>query len=189
MLLLAVAVPLLVALMSAWGRGWTLVEVRTGSMRPGIDPGAVVVVAPVEPSDIEVGTVIGFRDARRGGAVTVHRVIERVEQKGSLFLRTQGDANRRPDGPLVPIRDVVGSVRWRISELGSLVAAVGDTKVRSGLIAVPLVLLVGSELVERRPGRRRRLEAELRAEIERLTAELEEREPTVPDLGAVLVAP
>lgn len=164
-LLLAVAVPLLVALTSAWARGWTLANVRTASMEPGIRPGSMVVLAPVDPADVEPGSVIGFRDDRRSDQVTTHRVVEVLEQPRGLFFRTQGDANPRADGQPVPARAVVGEVRWRVAGLGAVVEAASRRSVQLALVAVPVAVLVLSELLGVHQRRSRRVIAALRAEI------------------------
>lgn len=168
-LLLAVAVPLLAALMTAWTHGWTLADVETGSMRPGIRPGSMVVLTPVDVADVEQGTIIGFHDERRGGAVTTHRVVEVLEQKGGRYFRTQGDANTRPDGPIVAASAVVGEVRWRITGLGAIADAATKRSTQVALIAIPIALLVLSELV----GVRQRRKAD---EVGALRAALAQRE-------------
>jgi signal peptidase len=171
-LLCALALPLLVAMASVWGRGWTLANVRTGSMEPGIPPGSMVVLDPVDPADVEQGSVIAFRDSRVGGEVTTHRVLEVLHQAGGLFFRTQGDANPGPDGEPVPARAVVGEVRWRVRGLGALVEAIGRRSAQLALVGVPLGLLVGSELWGVRQRGAGKVIAALRAEVARLEGEL-----------------
>jgi signal peptidase I len=173
-LLLAIAVPLLVAMTTAWARGWTLANVRTASMEPGIRPGSMVVLAPVDPADVEPGSVIGFRDERRADRVTTHRVVEVLDQPRGVFFRTQGDANPRADGEPVPARAVVGEVRWRVAGLGAVVEAASRRPVQLALVAVPLALLVLSELLGVHQRRSGRVIAALRAEIQRLRSGPEE---------------
>lgn len=168
-LLVLLLVPVIVALVGAWSKGWTLAAVTTGSMRPGTPPGSMVVLAPISPADVEVGDVIGYRDERRGAVVT-HRVVEVIEQPSGRFFTTQGDANTRPDGRPVPARDVVGEVRWRIAGLGAVVDAAGDRPVQLALAGVPIVLLLVSELAGWRGRRLGKVIAALRAEIAHLRA-------------------
>ncbi len=165
--LTALLVPVVVALVSAWAQGWTLGAVETGSMRPGIAPGSMVVLAPADPADIGPGTVIAFRDERLDSVVT-HRVVEVLDQPSGRFFVTQGDANPRPDGRPVPARAVVGEVRWRIAGLGAVVGALTERRTQLALIAVPLSLLALSELAGVRARSARRTIAAMEAEIARL---------------------
>ncbi|MBA2281948.1 MAG: signal peptidase I [Actinomycetota bacterium] len=165
--LIALLVPLVAALVSAWAQGWTLAAVETGSMRPGIAPGSMVALAPVDPADVGPGTVIAFRDDRLPSVVT-HRVVEVLDQPSGRFFVTQGDANPRPDGRPVPARAVVGEVRWRVAGLGAVVGALTDHRTQVALIAVPLSLLAVSELAGLRGRSTRRRIAAMEAEIARL---------------------
>jgi signal peptidase len=171
--LVVVVLPLLLALTTAWARGWTMADVQTGSMRPGIRPGSMVVLAPIDPADVEQGTVIGFRDDRRGGAVTTHRVTEVLHQAKGLYFRTKGDANTRADGIPVPAGAVVGEVRWRIAGLGAMADAATQRRNQLALVLLPVVLVGVSELLGARDRRHGRKVDHLLEEIARLEAELE----------------
>lgn len=172
LLVLAVVAPVVAGLMTAWSQGWTLAGVQTGSMRPGLRPGSMVVVGPARVAEIEQGDVIAFRDDRRSGAVTAHRVVEVLEQRSGRFFRTQGDANPRPDGQPVPAAAVVGEVRWRVAGLGALAEAATNPSVQLGLIAAPAVLLAASELAGLRGRRSGRIIRSLQEEVARLEGEL-----------------
>lgn len=150
---LFVVTPLLAFFVGAWSHGWTMASVRTGSMAPGIAAGSLVVVEPVDPAEVEVGSVVGFRDQRRGGEVTTHRVVEVLQQPSGLFFRTQGDANPHPDAGSVAARDIVGRVRWRVAGLGSIVGGLSSGPVQVALVVVPLVGLAVSEVLGRRRAR------------------------------------
>lgn len=159
--------PLVASLVGAWANGWTLAEVTTGSMRPGMAPGSLVVLVPVAPADVEVGDVIGFRDEGLGGIVT-HRVVAVLEQPTGRFFTTQGDANPRADGRPVPARALVGEVRWRIAGLGAVADAVGERSVQLALAGVPLALLALSEVLGWHSRRLGAVIAALRQEIQHL---------------------
>ncbi len=49
--------------------------VLTGSMRPGMPPGTLVVVRPVDPRSIGVGDVITYQVASGEPDVVTHRVV------------------------------------------------------------------------------------------------------------------
>jgi signal peptidase I len=101
--------------------GWTPVLITGGSMRPGISPGDLVMLAEVE-GPAGRGAVLTFRAADRDGAVVTHRV-EAVLPEG---YRTRGDANATADPQLVDHADVVGVGRLLVPALGRTVLWVNE---------------------------------------------------------------
>lgn len=93
--------------------GWSPVLVTGGSMRPGIAPGDLVLLADVEGLAGR-GSVLTFEAADRGDALVTHRV-EAVTPDG---YRTRGDANATADPELVDPADVVGVGRLLVPVLG-----------------------------------------------------------------------
>jgi signal peptidase len=131
--------------------------VLTGSMRPSIAPGDVVVVKAVPASSIGVGDVITFD---RGSDVpTTHRVIEVLDGDSGPAFRTQGDANEDPDGGLVTPEQVVGRVVFSVPAVGHVVSVGGAPLGFVALVVVPFGLLVldlGYSALRRRSGDRAR---------------------------------
>ncbi|MFC7097895.1 signal peptidase I [Halobaculum marinum] len=114
--------------------------VLTGSMRPAIAPGDVVFVTATPASAIGVGDVITFD---RGTDVpTTHRVIEVIEEDGTLLFRTQGDANEDPDAGIVTAPNVVGVVTLTIPFLGTAITAIDSQYGFVALVVLPFALLV-----------------------------------------------
>jgi signal peptidase I len=69
-----------------------LVE-QSGSMRPAIAPGDLVIVRTVHADALAVGDVVSFHDDTRAGALITHRVTA-VHRDGDLLaVATLGDAN------------------------------------------------------------------------------------------------
>src|SRR5699024_2901583 len=94
--------------------------VLTGSMRPHLPPGTLVVIKPVPDEEISVGDVITFQIESGKPAVATHRVIERSvdSASGEVRFTTQGDANNTPDPePVQPVQ-VRGKVWYAIPYLG-----------------------------------------------------------------------
>lgn len=87
--------------------GWGGSVVQTGSMRPGIQPGDVVLTTDLATSSpMPVGGVVQFRSAAPDGSdrLVLHRVVAPGDERGEWV--TQGDANVDPDSaPLT--RDLV----------------------------------------------------------------------------------
>jgi signal peptidase len=119
--------------------------VLTGSMRPAIDPGDVVVVDGVPPSAIERGDVITF--TRGGEQTTTHRVVDVVESNGGVAFVTKGDANEEADAGVVPATAVVGRVLVVVPVVGHLITAADTQYGFVALVALPLGLLAVDLLV------------------------------------------
>jgi signal peptidase len=95
--------------------GWSSSVVVSGSMRPAIGPGDVVVTAPVRPEQIRVGHVVRFQDPGNPDRHLLHRIV-RVAEDGRLV--TKGDANHTPDSNEVPFDAVDGIGRLRVPYVG-----------------------------------------------------------------------
>lgn len=94
--------------------------VLTGSMRPHLPPGTLVVTKPSPVEQIEVGDVITFQLESGQPAVVTHRVIARSVDRASGEVRftTQGDANNTADPePVRPVQ-IRGTVWYAVPYLG-----------------------------------------------------------------------
>jgi signal peptidase len=96
----------------------------SGSMRPNLDVGDVVIIAKVSADIIKPGDIIQFREAE--GVTTVHRVVEVREIEGKRVFITQGDGNRAPDPDPVLTDNVVGKVILNIPKIGWAAIAVKE---------------------------------------------------------------
>ena len=121
-MLLAVAfAAVLAAVVVPRAAGATPYAVLTGSMRPAMPPGTLVVVRPVDPDDIDVGSVITFQPRPDDPTVVTHRVVGiGFDATGQTAFRTQGDANDAPDGAMVRPVQVVGARWYSVPYLGYL---------------------------------------------------------------------
>lgn len=94
--------------------------VLTGSMRPHLPPGTLVVATPTPAEEIAVGEVITYQIESGRPALVTHRVIARATDSASgqpRFL-TQGDANDAPDDGLVQPAQIRGTVAYALPYLG-----------------------------------------------------------------------
>jgi signal peptidase len=98
--------------------------VISGSMRPTLDVGDVVIIAKVSADTIKPGDIIQFREAKR--ITTVHRVVEIQKIEGNMVFITQGDGNREPDASPVLAANVVGKVIFNIPKVGWAAIAVKE---------------------------------------------------------------
>jgi signal peptidase len=89
--------------------------VMSGSMSPRLQPGDVVVSAPVAVENLRPGMIISFTDPADGKRNLMHRYIARtVDGK----LQTKGDANTSPDSTPLPPEQVHGQARVRVPFVG-----------------------------------------------------------------------
>ncbi len=89
--------------------------VASGSMRPGIDVGDVVIIAEAAADVVREGDVIEFR---RESATIIHRVIEIQEVGSTKFFVTKGDANNAPDPEPVMSGQIIGKAVFTVPKIG-----------------------------------------------------------------------
>ncbi len=109
------AVSLLLLLFFTGTFGYHPAIVGSGSMRPVIDVGDIVVVQHVSPEELKVGDIVQYYSPE--GYTITHRIIEiREGPEGKIFI-TKGDANEMADAPFTADR-IVGKVVFVIPKLG-----------------------------------------------------------------------
>ena len=131
--------------------GYSPLIVLTDSMYPNIKRGDLIITKAADAKDVKVGDVISFFDPDGSGtSVLTHRVVELVEEDGKLFFRTKGDANNSEDPSLAPAENLIGLYQSKINGAGNVAMFLQSTPGLIVCIGVPLVLLVGFELLRRR---------------------------------------
>lgn len=90
--------------------------VLSGSMRPGIQPGDVVMVRAVPNDDLRMGDVIAYMPPQQTVPV-LHRIVD-IDASGGIV--TQGDANNVSDpwGRVRPEGDTTLRLVWVIPKVG-----------------------------------------------------------------------
>jgi len=122
--------------------GATPFTILTGSMRPHLPPGTLVVVRPVRPSAIRVGTVITYQLRSGRPEVVTHRVVALGRAAdGSVRWRTQGDANPVPDPDWVRPAQVRGALWYSVPLLGRINLWVTRDQRRTATVVVAAALL------------------------------------------------
>lgn len=93
--------------------------IATGSMKPGINPGDVVLVKKLQDrADIEalqIGDIIQFK---KESILVNHRIIDIVEEEDEMKYRTKGDNNFAQDADLVAAEDIKGTIVEVIPKIG-----------------------------------------------------------------------
>lgn len=134
--------------------------VLSGSMRPGLPIGGVVVTKRVPTSSLQIRDVIVFHRPDKPDELVVHRIVSMTPGPAGPVVRTQGDANDTPDPWRATMR---GSTAYRadfsLPLLGYPSVWMHSPSGRRVLIAVGLLLVAGAVLG--RPRRFRRTAPEI----------------------------
>ncbi|MBW3547061.1 MAG: signal peptidase I [Actinobacteria bacterium] len=124
--------------------------VLSGSMRPAITEGSVVLVTPLPATELRQGHVIMYRIPTQDRRVVAHRVVEVVEGGERPVVRTQGDANPQPDAWTARLEgETLWQVRGALPNLGFALQALRSPLVRTlsvGVVPVVLALLWLAEI-------------------------------------------
>ncbi len=129
---------------------YSFMRTLTGSMEPAIPVHSFIVTEAVYPESLQVGDIITFRstESKLEGALNTHRITSVYEEGGQLMFHTKGDANAVEDSEPVSSINVVGKVVFISAALGTVVSLFSNPLVFFPFVVVPLVLLLGFELVK-----------------------------------------
>ena len=85
-------------------------------MSPKIEKGDAVLLNKKKiKGKIEKGEIVAYR---KSGKIIVHRVVEVINEKGTYYYKTKGDANNSNDSGLLTNKDIVGVVMFKIKYIG-----------------------------------------------------------------------
>jgi signal peptidase I len=125
--------------------GYNSYVVLSGSMRPTIPVGTLVLDQPVSASKIVIGDVVSFHPAGNPDLTVTHRVVEvKQDPPGThpgLYAKTKGDANPVEDPGLLPLQGQVNRVVVWVPYAGFGVAFLEQPGVRVLLVLLPLALM------------------------------------------------
>ena len=110
--------------------------VLTSSMEPGLPPGTLIIVRPIDPRDIVIGNVVTYQIRSGEPDVITHRVTEiNTSTDGSRSFTLQGDNNSDPDpDPVLPLQ-IKGDVWYSIPYVGWVNAAINGSN-RSWIVPI-----------------------------------------------------
>jgi len=125
---------------------WMVNPVLSGSMRPGLAVGGVVVSERTPVYQLALRDVIVFRDPNNPSIEYVHRIVKITRLgSGGLLLNTQGDANSVQDPWTLTIKgSYVYRVRWSLPLIGYLAIAYANDRglamLGAGLVLIALAV-------------------------------------------------
>jgi signal peptidase len=131
---------------------WHATPVLSGSMRPGLQPGDVVVTQRVPISDLHVRDVVVFHPPNAGDRLTVHRIVKLTVKGGTTSITTWGDANTIADSA---VSSLSGTTAYRVARVIPLLGypAVWLQNGGRGELAIVLgvILLIAAVVTLMRP--------------------------------------
>ena len=91
--------------------------IYSGSMRPNIDVGDIVLVSETDIKEIKVGDIIQFKTENVPLPI-IHRVYNIHQEDYNLVFITKGDDNDNPDMDPVSPEQIMGKVIFNIPKIG-----------------------------------------------------------------------
>ena len=130
--------------------------VLSGSMRPAFAPGDMVVAKPVSTEQVKLGDVLVYQIPVGDHHVESHRIVQIMERRPNLVVRTKGDANDSADPwTAVLSGDRVWTVRRAVPHVGQAIVWLRSPtqhKVTTFLLPAVIALLFLRTIWRRRPG-------------------------------------
>jgi len=131
---------------------WHATPVLSGSMRPGLQPGDVVVTQRVPISALRVRDVVVFYPPNQTSHQTVHRIVKLTVRGTTTSITTWGDANLVPDAAVSSLK---GNTAYRMVRVVPLVGypAIWLQNAGRGMMAIALgvILLIVAVVTILRP--------------------------------------
>ncbi len=118
--------------------------VLSGSMRPGIPVGAVVLVTPEPARDLRVGQIVAYNIPVGDHHVVSHRVVQIIKGGNHPVFKTKGDANNAPDPWTTQALDsTMWRVRGTVPVLGNVIHTMRQPLIHTiSVLVVPAALAV-----------------------------------------------
>lgn len=126
--------------------GYRLMGVLSGSMRPLLEPGDMILIKPVNLQNIREGDVITYQ-TNQGNFVT-HRIVNIYKKNEGLMFKTKGDANNVDDEILVSQNQLVGSMAFRIP-YGGYIARFIRTPFGFAILVFLAVSIIAADEIKR----------------------------------------
>ena len=153
--------------------GWKPFIVLSGSMETEIYSGDVAVVKEVDLKEINKNDIIAFKE---DDIVITHRVVDIINENGTIKYKTKGDNNNVEDSGYVLAEQVEGKYQFKVRRLGNF-AMFAQTPI--GMIvclSIPVGLLLLIQMIDSRGNKKSQKEAQkkLQRKIELLEKQNEE---------------
>jgi len=129
--------------------GFQAKSIATGSMRPAIPVGSLVIIHKVPLNQLQVGNIVTYTKSVNPPVTITHRLFSKTTKNGIPYFVTKGDANAEPD-PAIPGGAIIGRVILVAPGVGSVATF---TKTPLGLViivVIPGLAIITDEIVRLR---------------------------------------
>jgi signal peptidase len=132
----------------------------SGSMKPNLDIGDIVIVKKASEEELNEGDIIAFR---QGQNVITHRISEIIVENGEKVYKTKGDSNNTEDSGTIKYELIEGKMINKIDFLGNISLFLQNKIVIIIILIVFYIYLSYSGAIKKRKRERRekRLEYEI----------------------------
>jgi signal peptidase I len=141
--LLALGVLLAMTFLAGALGGYRVLLVSSGSMRPTLQVGDVVLSGSVAPADLRPGELVTFSDPALAGRSVTHRVVDVRRSGRSVTVTSRGDANLVAETWSVPSGSSVGRAVAHLRGPGVWLLRLRSGPVRAAGVMLLAVLLGG----------------------------------------------
>lgn len=132
--------------------GYKFLTVLSGSMRPVIEPGDMIIVKDTPVKDMKKGDIVTFE---HNGKLVTHRITS-MKEDGGLSYQTKGDANPSKDPEMIKGDEMRGTYVARIPAFGLLMDKVTGIWGMIVLIGIPGFTLIIMEFITKRKNKKDR---------------------------------
>ncbi len=129
--------------------GFEAKEIATGSMRPAIPPGSLVIIHKTPLNQLKVGNVVTYTKSVNPPVTITHRIVKTETKSGAPYFIVKGDANPAPD-PAVPGGLIVGKVIFHAPYIGRVAIDMRNPVVIVIIVIIPGLLIIADEIIRLR---------------------------------------
>src|SRR5579871_6491312 len=124
--------------------GYKALTVQTGSMRPAIPQGSLVIDQKPDIKTLNVGDVVTYINPYNTKQTITHRIVRTETKSGLPAFVTKGDANASPDREILG-GNVVGRVVFHVPYVGTGINWLRTPWGLILLIFIPGILIITDE--------------------------------------------
>lgn len=144
-LLLVVVAVAVAAIALPKATGSVPLTILTSSMKPGLPPGTLIIVQPVDTDDLRIGDVATYQIRSGEPDVITHRITSiSTTSTGDRSFTFKGDNNSSADPEPIKAGQIQGKVWYSLPLLGHVNSVVGTN--RNWIVPVLAALLLGYAL-------------------------------------------
>jgi len=135
------AVAVLAVLLAATALGYRPLIDYSGSMRPAIAAGDLLITRSEPATNMRIGQIVSFIDPGLNGKLVTHRVVALHASARRIDVVTRGDANSAPETWSVARGGSVGVLAFRVPAIGRFLAWTSARWTRTALLTLAALAL------------------------------------------------